>query len=207
MNPVPKSLKEEMVDMIEKIEPMKIENQIRNFLGEYKIHKHSISGIDGLKTRKLGTWLGVKNKFKLPLQVEGTGLTSGAWRGMTGEWVYYSDELIKKTAPLLAGAQIRVDHSDDGDALSTVVGWVTESKAIKTKKGKTAIHYKGLIFDPEMAKAVWQKKIRKTSVSPLVQEEIDKVKGLIAKDIKAFDEISILTGNNPACKDATIIAS
>jgi len=200
---------EEIKEMLKSLKPMEVENQIRTFLGEYKIHKHMMT-VDTLKLRKLETWSGKKPKFKLPLPVEGVGLESGAWRGMSGEWVFYSDDVIEKSAPLLTGAQMRLDHEgdekDEGN-LNKVIGWVTKSKAVINKRGKQEIKYKGLVFDYQTAKDIYDKKIRKTSVSPYVKEGIDEEKGLIAEDIKAFAEISVLSGNSPACKSATVRAS
>ncbi len=193
----------ELKKMAKAIEPMKVENKISLFLGRYKKHKYALS-VDNMKAVRLETWSGKKPKFKLPLPISGTALTEGAWRGMSGEWVYYGPTIVAKSAPLLAGTQIRQDHNDDDP--HKVVGWITQGKAGKDEKGKVAALYKGLIFDYATAKDIWDKKIRKVSASPFVQEEVDGVKGLIATDIQKYDEMSVLTGNNPACKGATVVA-
>ena len=206
-NNLEKDIIQELKETTESIEKLKVENQIKDFLKIHKcmLHKHAMS-VDGLKLRKLEGWPQGKTSFKLPLPVEGTALTSGAFRGTSGEWIYYDDNVIKKSAPLLSGCQIRLDHSEDGSPLSTVIGWVTKSWFGKDKSGKSAIKYKGLIFDYDKAKDVFDKKIRKTSVSPFVKEKVDEQKGLIAEDIAKFEEISILSENNPACSKATVKA-
>lgn len=196
---------EEIQMMLKNIEPMKIENQIKQFLGEYKIHRHTCS-LDAIKLEKLEGWPQKKTPFKLPLPVEGTALSSGAFRGMSGEWIFYPESVIAESAPLLTGCQIRLDHSEDGSPLSTVVGWVTKSWKGKDSKGKAVIKYKGLIFDHDRAKDVYNRKIRKTSVSPFVKEVVDEQRGLIAEKIAKFEEISILSSNNPACPSATVNA-
>jgi len=198
-----KSIQEEIKDMLNKIIPLKTENKIKKFLGTYKLRTHSLP-INALKLQKLEGWSGKKMPFKMPLKVEGIALTSGAWRGSNGEWIYYPDEVVKKAAPLLTGVQFRLNHQDDN--ADKVVGWVTKSKYGKYKK-KSAIFYDGLIFDYKYAKDIYNKKIRKTSVGIYTKEEIDKDKGLVAEDISEFDELSILSENNPACRDATVIAS
>ena len=203
---------EEIKMMLKKVsevaETNDVENQINFFLNkhEYKVHKHACS-LDTFKLEKLEGWPQKKTPFKLPLPVSGIALTTGAFRGMSGEWVYYGKDVIEKSAPLLTGCQIRVDHSEDGAPLSTVAGWVTKSWKGKDKRGNPAILYKGLIFDYDKAKDIYNKKIRKTSVSPFVKEKVDEIKGLVAEDIAKFEEISILTGNNPACPKATVVAS
>ncbi|KKK57309.1 hypothetical protein LCGC14_3055760, partial [marine sediment metagenome] len=173
-------------------------------LPNFKVHKYALD-IDVVQQEKLIGWPSDKG-FKLPLKITGTAITEGPWRGMSGEWVYYPAAVIKRAAGLLTGCQVRVDHADDGSPLNKVIGWVTKSWFGKAKNGKNAIKYKGLIFDHEMAEKVINKKIRKVSVSPFVRESVEPNKGLVANDIKAFEEISILSENNPACRDADVAA-
>ncbi len=200
-----KSILEEIQLMVKNIVPLKTENRIKKFLGEYKFHKHMMS-IDSIGLRQLIGWAGKKIPFKLPLKVSGTAIVEGAFRGSSGEWVYYPEETLKRAAELLTGVQLRVDHAGDGDSLDKVVGWVTKSWG-KKEGGKQTIKYDGLVFDPDYAKDIYNGKIKKTSIGVYTKEEVDDERGLVAEDIKYFDELSILTQNNPACPDATIVAS
>ena len=140
----------------------------------------------------------------MPLKIEGTALSNGSWRGVSGTYINYPSEVIKKSAPLLQGIQIRINHSEDDP--KKVCGFVTKSWYAKNSKGKDTIKFKGVVYDYDSAKKIYDRKIKAVSVSPWLEERTDEDGAMICNDIRNFEEISILSGVSGACKDANVKA-
>ena len=168
--------------------------RINEYLGTDRHYRHSMAIP---RPYYLSAWPS-NAKFKMPLIIEGIALEEGTWTGAGQESVRYYKEVLKDAAHLFKGVQLKVNHNDvDQEA---VVGWVTDSWYVFSD-GKGKIMYKAMVFNHQIAKMVYEKKLKAVSVGVWVREKKANDGVNDAVKINKADELSLV--EHPGCETAT----
>ena len=55
------------------------------------------------------------SEFKLPLKVKGVAFEAGRWKGQSGKYIIYQNDVVLKAVEMLTGVQIRLNHNEDDE--------------------------------------------------------------------------------------------